>query len=81
MNRNQILLSLVIFNCMYSVTSISSPGHYLFPGAMEMTLRMHGMIWVDAIAGLSLLGFILWSAAILREWSTVCENSLEGMLK
>jgi hypothetical protein len=53
---------------LYSITSISSPGHYLYPGAMAMSLKMHGLVWLDAIAGLSLISFVLWS--ILEERKT-----------
>jgi hypothetical protein len=52
----------------YSITSVSSPGHYLFPMVTPMSLKMHGLIWLDAVSGLSLVGFLLWSSAILREW-------------
>jgi hypothetical protein len=52
----------------YSITSISSPGHYLFPGVMAMTIKMHALIWLDAFAGSLLIGFILWSSAIAQEW-------------
>jgi hypothetical protein len=52
----------------YSITSISSPGHYLFPGVMAMTPKMHALIWLDAFAGSLLIGFILWSSAIVQEW-------------
>jgi hypothetical protein len=52
----------------YSITSISSPGHYLFPGVMAMTAKMHALIWLDALAGSLLIGFILWSRTIAQEW-------------
>jgi hypothetical protein len=35
----------------YSITSISSPAHYFYPQIMAMTLKMHSLIWLDAIAG------------------------------
>jgi hypothetical protein len=57
-----------LFLIVYSITSISSPGHYLFPAVMPMSLKMHALIWSDAIAGLSLLSFILWSALFVQEW-------------
>jgi hypothetical protein len=53
---------------LYSITSISSPGHYLFPMMHQMSLKMHGLIWSDALSGLSLIIFILWSSAISQEW-------------
>ena len=52
----------------YSITSISSPAHYLYPMVTSMTVKMHLLIWCDAIAGLSLISFILWSALFLQEW-------------
>jgi hypothetical protein len=52
----------------YSITSVSSPGHYLFPMVTPMSLKMHGLIWLDAVSGLSLIGFLLGSGAVVREW-------------
>ncbi len=52
----------------YSITSVSSPGHYLFPMVTPMALKMHGLIWLDALSGLSLIGFLLWSGAVIQEW-------------
>ncbi|PZO44988.1 MAG: hypothetical protein DCF19_00375 [Pseudanabaena frigida] len=52
----------------YSITSISSPVHYLYPMVVPMSLKMHGLIWFDAISGLSLISFMLWSSVIAQEW-------------
>lgn len=52
----------------YSVTSVSSPGHYLFPMITPMSLKMQGLIWLDAVSGLSLICFLLWSSAVMQEW-------------
>jgi hypothetical protein len=52
----------------YSATSVSSPGHYLFPMVAPMSLKMHGLIWLDAVSGLSLIGFLVWSCAVVQEW-------------
>jgi hypothetical protein len=52
----------------YSITSISSPGHYLFPMISPMSYKMHGLIWLDAISGLSLISFLLWSCVAAQEW-------------
>lgn len=52
----------------YSITSVSSPGHYLFPMVTPMTLKMHSLIWLDGVSGLSLLGFLLWSGVVAQEW-------------
>jgi hypothetical protein len=53
---------------LYSITSISSPGHYLFPTVAPMSIAMHGLIWLDAWSGMSLIGFVLWSGWIAQEW-------------
>jgi hypothetical protein len=52
----------------YSITSVSSPGHYLFPMTAPMSLKMHGLIWLDEFSGLALIAFIGWSLAIAKEW-------------
>jgi hypothetical protein len=52
----------------YSITSVSSPGHYLFPMTTPMSLKMHGLIWLDEFSGLALIAFIGWSWAIAKEW-------------
>jgi len=52
----------------YSITGVSSPAHYLYPAHHAFSGKMHLLIWTDAIAGISLLFFILWSALIAREW-------------
>lgn len=54
--------------CMYSTTSISSPGHYLFPIVTPMALKMHGLIWLDGIARILLICFVVWSSLITQEW-------------
>jgi hypothetical protein len=58
----------------YSITSVSSPGHYLFPMVVPMSLKMHSLIWLDAISGLSLISFLLWSWAVLQEWQSSEKN-------
>lgn len=52
----------------YSITSVASPGHYLFPAIAPFSLKMHTLIWFDALAGLALISFILWSGLFLKEW-------------
>ncbi|MBD3881068.1 hypothetical protein IFO70_04810 [Phormidium tenue FACHB-886] len=53
----------IAYSCLgfYSITSLSSPVHYLYPLAEQMTLKMHGLIWLDAIAGLTLVGWLIYS--------------------
>jgi hypothetical protein len=53
---------------LYSITSISSPAHYLFPMVAPMSLKMHSLIWLDAFMGLLLINFLLWSSLVLKEW-------------
>jgi hypothetical protein len=55
---------------LYSITSISSPGHYLFPMVAPMSITMHSLIWLDALSGISLIGFLLWSGWVAQEWQT-----------
>jgi hypothetical protein len=55
---------------LYSITSVSSPGHYIFPMVMPMSLKMHALIWLDAISGLLLLGFLFWSSMVAQEWQS-----------
>ena len=57
-----------LFLYLYSITSVSSPGHYLFPMVMPMSLKMHSLIWLDGIAGTMLICFLLWSSLVAREW-------------
>jgi hypothetical protein len=52
----------------YALTGLTSPGHYLYEGAQSMTVKMTVLIWSDAIAGLLIVGFLLWSGLIQREW-------------
>jgi hypothetical protein len=66
--RHNYVLSSYVALGIYSITSISSPGHYLFPGVMAMTSTMHLSIWLNAMAGSLLIGFIVWSSSILKEW-------------
>jgi hypothetical protein len=65
--RNSFLTA-YLYLAFYSITSISSPGHYLFPMITPMSTTMHGLIWLDALSGLALTGFLLWSGIIAQEW-------------
>ena len=66
--RKQSFLPSYMALGLYSITSISSPGHYLFPMVHEISLKMHSLIWSDGISGLSLILFILWSSGLAQEW-------------
>lgn len=46
----------------YSLTGISSLGHYFFPATEALSVKMNVFIWLDAIAGISLLSFTIWLA-------------------
>jgi hypothetical protein len=52
----------------YSITSVSSPGHYLYPMVAPMSLKMHSLIWLDGVSGLSLICFVFWSGVMAQEW-------------
>lgn len=65
--RRSFLFSYLLLG-LYSITSISSPGHYLAPILIPMSLKMHTLIWMDGISGLLLIGFILWSSGIVQQW-------------
>jgi hypothetical protein len=52
---------------LYSITSVSSPGHYLFPMTVPMSIKMHSLIGLDAISGMLLIGFIAWSSLVAQE--------------
>ncbi|MBD2680372.1 MULTISPECIES: hypothetical protein [Nostoc] len=53
---------------LYSITSVSSPGHYFFPMVTPISWKMHSLIWLDGIMGVLLIGFLLWSSVVLKEW-------------
>lgn len=57
-----------LFLGLYSITSVSSPGHYLFPAVTPMSAKMHGLIWLDAVSGVILISFIIWSGIMVQEW-------------
>lgn len=52
----------------YSFTGLSSPGHYLFPQIVPMSLKMQALILSDAVVGALLIGWIIWSGAVWQEW-------------
>ena len=62
---------------LYSITSLSSPGHYLYPMAKSMSLKMHSLIWLDWAAGLLLICFLLWSSLLAKEWGSKVEVEVE----
>jgi len=52
----------------YSLTGLSSPGHYFYGAMTEFSLKMHVLIWLDALAGGLVLGFIIWPGLFRKEW-------------
>ena len=51
----------------YSLTGLASPGHYLYGSLSQFSLKMHLLIWTDGLTGLAVLGFVFWSALILKQ--------------
>lgn len=60
-NKNAFWAAYFCFG-IYSLTGISSLGHYFFPATEALSLKINAFIWLDAIAGISLLSFTIWLA-------------------
>lgn len=43
----------------YSLTGLSSATHYFYGGMSEFSPKMHAFIWLDFVAGLFVIGFIV----------------------
>lgn len=54
--------------CLYLMTSLGGVAHYFFGSLSTFSLKMHSLIWFEELAGYALLGFIIWSGFILKEW-------------
>ncbi|MGL5803922.1 MAG: hypothetical protein ACRC2R_05460 [Xenococcaceae cyanobacterium] len=52
----------------YSITGLSSPTHYFYGAMSDFSVKMHALIWLDAIAGALIVLFVLRSLLWLREW-------------
>ncbi len=52
----------------YSLTGLASSGHYLYGPLSQFSLKMHLFIWTDGLTSLAMLGFVLWSSLLLKEW-------------
>jgi hypothetical protein len=50
----------------YSLTGLSSVGHYFYGSMSQFSLKMHFLIWTDWLTGFLILGFTLWSAITLK---------------
>lgn len=55
----------------YSLTGLTSLGHYLYGSLSQFSLKMHLFIWTDGLTGLAVLGFVLWSSLLLKEWRLI----------
>ncbi len=55
----------------YSITSVSSIGHYVFSSPGELTVKMNIFICTDFLVGIALISFIFWSLFIRQEWRLV----------
>jgi hypothetical protein len=60
--------------CIYSLTGISSLGHYLYGAMSAFSPKMHLLIWTDAISGLAILGFVMGSSLLLKERLDIDSN-------
>lgn len=60
---------------LYSITGGLSPGHYFFPAHEAFSVKMHTFIWLDAIAGASLLTFIIWLAFLQKKPDCIAGNN------
>lgn len=54
----------------YSITGLSSPAHYFYGAMSNFSAKMHAFIWLDFLTGASILGFVLFSGILLREWQS-----------
>ena len=53
---------------MYAGTGLSSPAHYFYGELSQFSIKMHFLIWIDVVAGSSVVAFIIWSALIAQQW-------------
>jgi hypothetical protein len=52
----------------YSLTGLSRVAHYFYGTISDFSVKMHIFIWSDFLAGLLVVGFVIYSGLILREW-------------
>ncbi|MCU0535736.1 MAG: hypothetical protein MUD14_17740 [Hydrococcus sp. Prado102] len=64
-----------LFLSVYSFTGLSSPAHYFYGAMSVFSTKMHALIWSDALTGLLVLGFAIWSALLNKDWQKI-DNSL-----
>ena len=53
---------------LYSFTGLSSPAHYFYGALSNFSVKMHALIWLDLLTGAFVLGFVVYSGLLLREW-------------
>jgi hypothetical protein len=59
----------------YSCCGLDSLGHYLYGAMADFSLKMHGLIVMDGVAGAAVLGFVLWSSLVWREFLGTSDSS------
>lgn len=64
--RNKRLWLAYVCLVIYSLTGLSSLGHYFYGAMSEFSAKMHLFIWTDGLTGLAVLGFTLWSGLIRK---------------
>lgn len=78
-NRTQqILFAILVLNLMSTwlhytdnalfLSQYPGPGWFTPIGILMTVFKMHSLIWLDAVSGLSLIAFLVWSAVIAQEW-------------
>ena len=68
-SQEQLWVSYLLLS-IYSITGLSSPAHYFYGAMSNFSPKMHAFIWLDFLAGSSILGFVLFSGLLLREWQS-----------
>jgi hypothetical protein len=53
----------------YSFVGVSTPGHYLEAGLSDFPWWRNLSIITDGVTGGAVLGFVLWSLLVAREWA------------
>ena len=59
---------------LYAGTGLSSIAHYFYGSWSQFSFKMHAFIWSDTIAGLTVVGFIVWSVLLAQQWRTAKET-------
>jgi hypothetical protein len=50
-----------LFLFLFAYAGLASPLHYTSPGGSRLEWWQHVSIWTDAVTGLAMLGFVIWS--------------------